>query len=696
MKKLLHIVLLSTLFCSFTARTSAKVADVTELYGEWTYTATVSYADGVTEAQKANIKETGTAIISQPSVPGYGCEVTEFLGIKNPFLCLFSANTLTCRNPNSANMFSIGSWALSDGATKNPWGNFSDWEWTVSEDGKTITISTFYIVSCGYQDPTAKLIATVTDATFTFSKAEEVEAIDLTGDWKFTATQYCGEWTERFPHEFDMKLTAKDQTYKTYDATLDFGEEYTEQTFNDVTFNGVTVTIPLGSSKRYLNDSLSLAQMSENNILFDGVITFNKTDSRTLSLTSRLDIRMDTTVVDDQQASHETTKYIQYYIGGTAKKAVSYSFEGTYVVTVDDEGLMRDNNTSGFEYPKNFEFTIISKDGRLTFSNFMGCDFTNPPYSGSVALSADNPYVLELGIGIDGYTYNSVYTFSSGKALYLHDGNGETKNPVTITYNEEDGTLSISDFSFAYYDFIGGQGLVGVEAYYTNATIVKKGEEAPEKWDYFGDYTMTATISKEAAAADYADFDFAESSKFTLFEAPAGEITLPYVTFFMGIDLGPLNYGGFRATADEDAKTISFTGACLYNNREAGKQLNLRDATGGMNPIVVTYNEDGTITMSDFTIVDIEGNRVAACTGVTLTRGYTPEPGAIESVSSDRKAAVYAADGVIYIAGEPTRVEVYSISGAQEYSGITNEIGGLNRGFYLVKANGSTSKVIVR
>ena len=685
MKKLLHIVLLSTLFCSFAARTSAKVTDVTELFGEWSYTATVTFADGVTDDQKALIKSEGTAIFKKEGM--YDCYVTGFLGANFVDGLLFKgADNFYTANPNGN---SGDAWDnkfyFSNEATKNPWGGgFDNWKWTISEDGKTITVDDICLVSCGYTDETAKPIATITNATLTFIKAVEVEAIDLTGDWKFTASAY-NTADNRFPHEFDMKLTAKDETYKTYDATLDFGEEYTEQTFENVTFNGVTLTIPLGS-KRYLNDTLSLAQFTNNQTLFnEGVIEFDKTDNRTLSLRTMLTIESDTTVVDEQGASHETTKYIQYYTTGTAKKAVSYSFEGTYVVTVDE--VMDGENTSGFEYPTSFEFTIISGYNEdigdyLTFSNFMGADLN---YQGSVALSENDPYVLELGTG----AYSLVYQLDK-KWLGLLDGEGESKSPVTITYNEEDGTLSISDFSFAYYDYVDGQGLVGVEAYYTNATIVKKGEEAPEKWEYLGDYTMNATVTTEAAAADYADFDFAESSKLTVGLWNGGEPTL--ISTFMNADAAGLNYGGLMVTVDEQVKTLSFNGGLVYFNNDAGKQLSLRDADKGTNPLVITYNADGTITMSDFTIVDKEGNLVATCTNVTLTRGSS----ALKNVSSDRKAAVYAADGVIYIAGEPTRVEVYSISGAQEYSGITNEIGGLKRGFYLVKANGSTSKVIVR
>ncbi len=70
-------------------------------------------------------------------------------------------------------------------------------------------------------------------------------------------------------------------------------------------------------------------------------------------------------------------------------------------------------------------------------------------------------------------------------ADYVYDGNGEQKENLTLTLNEEDGTVTMSDFSIQHT----GVGDATMAAFYSNITGKKMG----------GDNVSAVSVKEEAS-----------------------------------------------------------------------------------------------------------------------------------------------------------------------------------------------------
>ena len=676
MKKLLHIALLSALAFSFTPM-KAAVTSARDLFGTWTFKAKVEMIDNSFADKEAFSGNCEVTIGPYEGSLGYDCDVAGFAGATTTTQFNFHANNgqfgdFACPVMDKLQWGNSGLvYASVD--TVSPYGGGDvprKLTFYLNEEGTVMTLDAFYLVLT--PDPSDRHsitpIAKFTECTLTLKEKKEIPATDMSGDWHFTGGDNNMP-SENFPAEFDMTLETDNEMNTLYKATMTF-DGYEPVIFENVTFNDETMTFPINNT--YVDQEKGIVFADGNTGALEGSFSFTKISEKNMS--GNLSIRVNEDPADWAMFS-----------GNVTKKTDDIDFTGTYTITSNTrENYYVDGRKTTFEVPAVSEMTIIDQSGTLVITKIFGEDISLLPIG---ATASGDTLTIPAVNGY--YGFAAVYS-NQGTYLVLSTESDKISGDIKFYWDEEEQTFKLDGMFLLYYEW-GNNESIAMEAYINPCTAERKAEE---EWNYLGDYTMNATVTKEAAAADYADFDFAESSKLTLTEAQGPTGLATYVTTFMNADALTLNYGGFVVTVDEQEKTLSFNGALVYFNYAAGKQLSLRDAEQGTNPIVVTYNADGTITMSDFTIVDGAGNLVATCTNVTLTPSSGSD--AIESVSSDRKAAVYAADGVIYIAGEPTRVEVYSISGAQEYSGITNEIGGLKRGFYLVKANGSTSKVIVR
>ena len=674
MKKLLHIALLSALAFSFTPM-KAAVTSARDLFGTWTFKAKVEMIDNSFADKEAFSGNCEVTIGPNNSGIGYSCDVAGFAGASTAVPFNFHANqgefgSLSCPLMNNL-AWGTSNLLYAHCDTLNPyWDDDRELIFTLNESGTEMTVKDFYLATVTENSDRKSVSAVVkfTECTLTLKEKKEIPATDMSGDWHFTGGD--GNMpSENFPAEFDMKLETANEMNTLYKATMTF-DGYEPVIFENVTFNDETMTFPFNNT--YVDQEKGIVFADGNTAALEGSFSFTKNSEKNMSV--NLSIRVNEDPADWAMFS-----------GTVTKKTDDIDFTGTYTITSNTiENYYVEGRKTTFEVPAVSEMTIIDQSGALYITKIFGQELGGSAFS---ATASGDTLTIPAVNSWTGFAavYGNYPTY-----LVLSTESDKISGDIKFYWDEEEQTFKLDGMFLLYYDY-NDHSTTPMEAYISPCTAERKAEE---EWNYLGDYTMNATVTKEAAAADYADFDFAESSKFTLTEAQGPTGLATYVTTFMNADALTLNYGGFVVTVDEQEKTLSFNGALVYFNYAADKQLSLRDAEQGTNPLVITYNADGTITMSDFTIVDKGGNLVATCTNVTLTPSSGSD--AIESVSSDRKAAVYAADGVIYIAGEPTCVEVYSISGAQAYSGITNEIGGLKRGFYLVKANGSTSKVIVR
>ncbi len=679
MKKLLHIALLSALAFSFTPM-KAAVTSARDLYGTWTFKAKVEILDNSFADKEAFSGDCEVTI--GPTTTVYDCDVAGFAEATTTTQFNFHANNgqfgdFDCPVMDKLQWGNSGLVYASVDTISPYAGAMVPRKLTffLDEEGTVMTLDSFYLVLT--PDPkdahSITPIAKFTECTLTLKEKQEVAATDMSGNWHFTGDEgYIP--SENFPAEFDMTLETANEMNTLYKATMTF-EGYEPVIFENVTFNDETMTFPINNT--YVDQEKGIVFADGNTGALEGTFSFTKKSEKKMSVNFSIRVK-----------EGETPDWA-VFSGDVTKKTDDRDFTGTYTITSDTEQnfYVEEGRKTSFEVPAVSEMTIIDQSGALYITKIFGQDL------GEFAIAATASGDTLTIPTTNNYPGFAVVYSNQGTCLVMSTESDKISGDIKFYWDEKDQTFKLDDMFLLYYEW-GNNESIAMEAYINSCTAERKAEE---EWNYLGDYTMNATVTTTAAAADYADFDFAESSKLTVGLWNGGEPTL--ISTFMNADAFTLNNGGFMVTVDEQAKTLSiavetYAGGLLFSGNEGTKTLHLRDAEQGTNPLVITYNEDGTITMSDFTIVDKENNLVATCTNVTLTRGSGSD--AIESVSSDRKAAVYAADGVIYIAGEPTRVEVYSISGAQAYSGITNEIGGLKRGFYLVKANGSTSKVIVR
>ncbi|MBO5865830.1 MAG: hypothetical protein J6Q73_07265, partial [Bacteroidaceae bacterium] len=93
------------------------------------------------------------------------------------------------------------------------------------------------------------------------------------------------------------------------------------------------------------------------------------------------------------------------------------------------------------------------------------------------------------------------------------------------------------------------------------------------------------------------------------------------ITNFMGYDVTGINNGGiFLNTIDASTQAVDM----YYNNLymlEQGVYLKMLDGNAGNTPIELTLNADGTISVSDFTVVHSGTNeQLAKYTNVVLTK----------------------------------------------------------------------------
>ena len=131
-------------------------------------------------------------------------------------------------------------------------------------------------------------------------------------------------------------------------------------------------------------------------------------------------------------------------------------------------------------------------------------------------------------------------------------------------------------------------------------------------------YTLTATVSVEADASVAApeSFDFG-LGYYPGYDDGAGYKVDPY--FYVGYvnnQRGGSYYTNMPLVIAEDGKSAVITLQSTY----IGSQLYMYDAQGQKTTLTLTLNENGTISMSDFVVSDMDGFKVATYTNVVLTK----------------------------------------------------------------------------
>jgi hypothetical protein len=171
------------------------------------------------------------------------------------------------------------------------------------------------------------------------------------------------------------------------------------------------------------------------------------------------------------------------------------------------------------------------------------------------------------------------------------------------------------------------------------------------------------------------------------------------VTKLYDADVTGLNYGGIDFTIAADNQSAEMKTDTYIKSIEAGSTYyKVYDKDGGNSTLTFTVNEDGTLSISDFTIglVDFNNNTTTTVAVYTNVKAEKKASSIEENVVEVPALKAWSANGTIYVAGEAQYVEVYDMSGRTVFAGVASEVNGLNKGLYLVKVKNAVAKVAVK
>lgn len=415
-----------------------KAATAADLFGTYTFTATVTFASDDYKAQYGDVLKSECEVtIAAKDYFDFG--IAGIAGGSGVQGASFDGTSITINNPSTGDYYLWSSAQLAvgdkDGVYNEPL------TYTYDEATGNITMPDFTAVAVTdwFTTPaTTVTVATFTDCKLTLKGKTEITVDDLSGDWHFKAGTgaFSTNTASTFPTEFDLTLSTNDATYKSYGGVLTF-EGYDPIQLTGITFDGSSFIIPIDNT--YINADQTL-RLGDANGQAASNITFNYT-GKVLSLTSGMSIMKK---ADDGTATTE-----QWYMDGTLTKAggtVTADWAGTYTINVGYAYLMKTDAA----YPETGgSFTIkITKNestGKYYVTEFMGGDAYSLNYGGIPCEedgntlkipTGDNRYVASRGMSED-------YSEMSYDVLY--DGQGTTSSTVDITRND-DGTYSITDF----------------------------------------------------------------------------------------------------------------------------------------------------------------------------------------------------------------------------------------------------------
>ena len=602
----------------------ADVASVADLYGTYKFTATVE----VTEAGQSltdHFKSECDVVITKCSYNIYDGEIQGLAGATaaQKINGIDAAEkVIKITNPNGNGLWGGGLY-MSNAEGKYPFAagdTYGDITYAYDAETKTITMPTFTLVTCDHANQAASVVATFTNATLTLVEAENIEVVDLSGDWHYTAGKGTYDTMEgsNLPLEWDMNLTATDANNKAYAVNITLGD-FAPLALN-ATFDGAKLTIPFDSV--YFDAENRICLWDPYGGRYKGNVEFNMVNENTLSL-SMMYIRQDSISPEVKAGA------VQYYMNGSAKKQdaeeVATTWDGTYNVKVGALTV----GIADYAYPEEFEMEVKYFDewGIYLVTKFFGNDVTGLNNGGiRLTPSADDPNKAEIKTG------SYLQTIVGGESyLCLMDLNLSNSSSIVLT-RLEDGTYTLGDFSISYltYNADWSQNHA-FAAYCQQVTAEKIAVEEPETFSWASTFTVKA--NNVAVYNDAYSYPAEFEMEVQYFE----DWGIYLVTKFFGNDVTGLNNGGinFTVSADDPNKAEMATGRYLQTIVGGESYLCLMDMNASnASKLTLTRGEDGTITISDFCVTymtyDANWNQnhtlAAFYTSVSAVEGALPEP----------------------------------------------------------------------
>ena len=319
----------------------------------------------------------------------------------------------------------------------------------------------------------------------------------------------------------------------------------------------------------------------------------------------------------------------------------------------------------------------------------------NKNYSAELTIAGFNTVTLPAtfdGVTLSIQATNVVLDETTGATIYY---NGSTDYAFTFTFASENVLSMSTPLCIAVptqAEDENGEPIVKYEMqqWYMDGSA-KRGSDEPEvTFSWAGTWTVKATENIGQTPAE-----------FTMVIEKVDDYQGGFyycIKEFMGNNTYNLNYGGFELIPAADGKSATITSSCIVKSLGEGNYSYIYDANMGTDPINVTVNADGTLSIDNFSIATNAYGAAAAdaqitayYVDVTASKGVAD---AIESVQAENKISV--ADGVITIAGDAQAVQVYDAAGRLEFSGVTSSVSNLTKGIHIVKVGGAAVKVSVK
>ena len=594
----------------------AQVASAADLFGTYKFTADVNVTDAG-QALKDHFKSECEVVITKCSQNTYDGEIQGLAGAANAqkiYSVDTKKNVIIIRNPNTPAPWN-GDLYMANAEGDDPFAQdnrYSDIEYPFDPATKTITLPDFTLVK--RKDGIVTIAASFTNVKMTFVQSESIEVTDLSGDWHFTAGKGTYDVMEgsTLPTEWDMTLTATDDTKKAYNISLTLGD-FAPLALT-ATFDGVTLNIPIKDTYFDVENKIGLVYYGGN----QGNISFNLTnDENSLTLTSGMYIAQDSISPEVKGG------ILQYYIAGSAKRqggeTEKVTWEGTYKIKAGS--IMK--QLTEFDYPEEFDMVVTYNADYDIYlvTEFFGCDVTALNYGGiSFKPSTDDPNKAEIST-------NPAYlkTITAGTSyLTLKDLNLSTASNIVIT-RLEDGTYTLSDFTITNLIMDASNTPThNFAAYYQTVTATKEETVKPEPFSWAGTFTVKGNVTS------YDGNTYPES--FEMEVTYNADYDMYLVTKFFGNDVTALNYGGILLTpSTEDANKAEMNTGGFIGTIEAGKTYyKLFDMNATTSPLTLTVNEDGTVSISSFCVsimnYDTQETKAVALYSNAIASKGTVEP----------------------------------------------------------------------
>ena len=587
MKKNYFSTLFAALMLFVAMPASAQVSSVADLFGEYRFTADVEILNS---AYSDKFSGDCDVTISKASSIYYLGEIKGIAGLGGyQTITNFdaTAKTIEILNPNT-NFGAEGLYMSDiDGKMNIFTGDstqYSEINYSYNPTTKEITLPDFSLVTKNSEQKVEAVIAKFTNAKLTLKSSESIEVTDLSGDWHFTAVTggYNTMENSTLPTEWDMTLTATDDSKRAYDISLTLGK-FAPLALT-ATFDGMQLTIPFNETYFDAENKIGLVNMY--GTARPGTITFNMANENLLTITSGM------TIAQDSISPEVKGGYLQWYMAGSAKREKTVEVTDTWDGVYNVKGSLAYVAIEDYEYPTEFEIEVqyFEDWGIYLITKIFGNDVTGLNNGGiRLTPSTDDPNKAEITTG--GY----LKTIVGGESyLCLKDMN-LSNSPLTLT-RLEDGTYTISDFCVTYMtyneDWTQNHALA---VFYQSVTAEKVVEE---------EFSWANTFTIKVPNVTVYNEDYAFPAEFEMEVQYFEEWGIYLVTKMFGNDVTGLNYGGIRFTpsANDPYKAELTTGGYLKTVEAGVSYLCLKDANMENSPLTLTRLEDGTITISDFCV----------------------------------------------------------------------------------------------